>query len=145
MHLRKAAGRIGAALFSLPPLTAALFALGFTTGWHPTIAAIAVASITVILCITLCVLCCIWLCRPAHAFVRRHLPAAFFAASLSGLSPACCRALLPWEEPTTGEGSPLAVLIGIAILAAIGSVFVTIPTALVGLRVRYSLRSTGQC
>lgn len=144
MRTPKAVGRIAATLISLLPLAAALFALGFTAGWHPTISAIAVASIAVVLCITLSVLCIIWLCKPNQAFVRRHLPAAFFVASLAGLAPACCRALLPWEEPLTGDGSPLAVLIGIAMLAAFGFVFVTTPTVFVGLRVRHSLRSAGQ-
>ena len=48
------------------------------------------------------------------------------AGMLVAMSPPVCRALLPWEEPETGMGSPLATAIGVIMLAGVGGVWVLV-------------------
>ncbi len=43
------------------------------------------------------------------------------------MAPAVTRALLPWEDPATGEGSPLAVLMSIVFLAVAFGVVIGLP------------------
>lgn len=58
----------------------------------------------------------------------------------SSYAPVVVRALLPWEEPGTGMGSPMAVLVQLVLLSVLCSLFCAIPIAAMTLYVSMSLR-----
>ena len=124
------------------PLFASWISIRMATAWHPTLAAQGVAYASACLSVGLLFLCLYALFVPSAQRIRRNTSRAFLIVSLVGFAPALSRALLPWEEPGTGSGSPLAVLIGLVFLAAAGFVFVTAPMLLVWLITRPARQQT---
>lgn len=95
--------------------------------WHPTTAAYIWATITAIITLSATTLSLTTLFHPTNNRANRYLPLAFYSTAITGFSVAITRALLPWEEPGTGMGSPMAVLIGLAIYSFLGFTIITLP------------------
>lgn len=60
---------------------------------------------------------------------RWRLIVGFALSCLGAFGRSICMLVLPWEDPYTGEGSPLAVLIGLVIDVALVFVLVCAPGA----------------
>lgn len=58
-----------------------------------------------------------WIALRRTAWIATYVWACAWA--VCGFAPAAVRAALPWEEPETGMGSPLATLISVVLLAAV--------------------------
>ena len=95
----------------------AALALVMSQVWHPTtpatiaaVTASVIAGLNVIGAIMVISSNCqrLWLARIAATL-----------GLLPSLAPVAVRMLLPWEEPETGDGSPLAVLIGLVFGSAV--------------------------
>jgi hypothetical protein len=117
------------------PIMAASLSMLLATAWHPTVGAVVVASLACIMSFGLIAISSITVLNPDHP-THRWLPLVFLVGSRVGFAPAATRALLPWEEPGNGDGSPMAVLMSIVIVGVLGLVFVTIPIFTVGFLAR---------
>ena len=113
---------------SLISICAAALAVLLGFSWYPNafsmgfgVAAAALALLAAVAAFAECV---------GSRVASRATPWVFRIASLVGLAPAAVRAALPWEEPGTGYGSPMATLIGIVVLTGFFGVIVTIPMVL---------------
>tara|TARA_R110000744_G_scaffold310645_1_gene418332 strand:+ start:248 stop:595 length:348 start_codon:yes stop_codon:yes gene_type:complete len=106
--------------------------------WHPTNAAYVWATITALITAATTTLSIITLFKPQSKRANRLTPSAFYLAAITGLSIAITRAILPWEEPNTGMGSPLAVLIGLIVYTFLGFVFISLPMITVARRASHA-------
>ena len=100
--------------------------------WHPTTGSYISTSITILITATATALSIITLVAPTQRWANSFLPKAFYIAAITGFSIPITRALMPWEDPDTGSGSPLAVLIGLCMYSAIGFVLISLPMLWIG-------------
>jgi len=109
------------------PLLKVFLCVLLVINWHPTAAAWIVITLSSLIAVFAFSTSFLAVFHPHKPFVTRWLKPSIYLGSLCGFSLASTRALLPWEDPSTGEGSPLAVLISIIIYAVFGTIFVSLP------------------
>ncbi len=112
-------------MWAFTPLLPALLGLVLAFSWAPTTPAVASA----LLCAGGALLSALGATLYAIRRPRGWAMAGWGAAGglLATQAPAIVRVLLPWEEPGTGEGSPLAVLISVVAFGGFFGVFFTLP------------------